>query len=69
MADMIANNTLEVGMDRLRTGKTDQAKIAMRDNIHLLGYWNEAYMLALLKRNLIRIGKPIPLDLDSKEYD
>lgn len=65
MADMIANNTLEVGLDRLSKGvaELDQARIAMKENINLLGLWNEDYMLSVLKRNLVVRGRPIPLDL------
>ena len=65
MADMIANSTLEVGMDRLAKGaaELDQARIGMKENINLLGLWNEDYMLSVLKRNLIVRGRPIPLDL------
>ena len=68
VADMIANNTLEVGMDYLAKGKPDEAKIAMKENISLLGYWDEHYMLSILKGNLLRLGRPIPLDLDIEEY-
>jgi Protein of unknown function (DUF3800) len=68
MADMIANNTLEVGIDRIIKGETDKAKIAMRENVNMLGWWNERYMLSVLKRNLIVKGRPIPIDLDVEEY-
>jgi hypothetical protein len=63
MADMIANNTLEIGMDRIAKGETTQAEISMKGNINKLGIWNEDYMLSVLKRNLILKGRPIPLDL------
>jgi hypothetical protein len=68
MADMIANSALEVGMDRITKGETDKARISMRENINLLGYWDEHYMLSVLKRNLALRGRPIPLDLETEEY-
>ena len=68
MADMIANNTLEVGLDRIRKGETDKARISMRSNINKLGWWDEHYMLSVLKRNLILRGHPVPIDLDNEEY-
>ncbi len=68
IADMIANNTLEIGMKYITKGQPDQAKASMRENINLLGYWNEHYMLSALKHNLIRVGRPIPLDLDTEDY-
>ena len=73
MADMIANNTLEVGMDYIAKGRPEEAKtalktIAMKENISLLGYWDEHYMLSILKGNLLRLGRPIPLELDTEEY-
>jgi hypothetical protein len=68
MADMIANNTLEVGMDRIAKGETDKARISMKENINKLCWWDEHYMLSVLKRNLALKGHPIPLDLDTEEY-
>jgi Protein of unknown function (DUF3800) len=68
MADMIANSTLEVGIDRLAKGNTDEAKIAMKENVNKLCWWDEEYMLSVLKRNLILNGKPIPLDLETDQY-
>jgi len=67
MADMIANNTLEVGIDRMANGETDKAKIAMKANVNMLGWWDQDYMLSVLKRNLIVRGMPIPLELQPND--
>jgi len=67
MADMIANNTLEVGIDRIKEGETDKARVAMRENVNMLGWWDEHYMLSVLKRNLILKGHPIPIDLQADD--
>jgi hypothetical protein len=40
----------------------------MRQNINLLVYWGEHYLLSVLKKNLIANGKPIPIDLEADEY-
>jgi hypothetical protein len=68
MADMIANSTLEVGIDRLKKGETDKARVAMKENINKLCWWDEHYMLSVLKHNLAINGKPIPFDIDNENY-
>jgi hypothetical protein len=39
----------------------------MRENINMLAWWDEDYMLSVLKRNLMRKGRPIPIDLESDD--
>ena len=68
MADMIANNTLEVGIDRIHKGEIDKAKIAMKENVNKLCFWDEHYMLSVLKSNLAFNGRPIPFDISGDEY-
>jgi hypothetical protein len=69
MADMIANSTLEFGLDSIaHGGEINLAKISMKENISQLALWNESYMLSVLKRNLILKGHPIPLDLQGDEH-
>ena len=67
-ADMIANFTLGVGQKWLAEGRTKQKKSEMKENIAKLGIWDTHYMLSILKHELTRWGKPIPLDLQSAEY-
>lgn len=68
LADMIANLTLEIGMQWLADKRPLGGVKHMQDNIRMLGVWDEHYMLSILKRNLIRFGKPIPADLQAEEY-
>jgi hypothetical protein len=68
LADMIANLTLEIGMEWIANGRTPRGLKQMQDNIGMIGVWDEHYMLSILKRNLTRFGKPIPLDLQAGEY-
>lgn len=68
LADMIANLTLEIGTQWLADRRPLRGLKHMQENIRMLGVWDEHYMLSILKRNLIRFGKPIPLDLQADEY-
>ncbi|MGO9721918.1 MAG: DUF3800 domain-containing protein [Methylocella sp.] len=68
LADMVANFTLGVGLDWLANGREARWASEMQDNIGKLGIWTEHFMLSVLKRNLIRKGKPVPLDLQADEY-
>jgi Protein of unknown function (DUF3800) len=67
-ADMLANYALGIGIEWLTAGRSAAKVREMRENLTLLGVWDEHYLLSVLKRNLPRHGKPIPLDLQSKEY-
>jgi len=68
LADMVANFTLGVGLDWLVNGREVKWATEMESNIAKLGIWTEHVMLSILKRNLIRFGKPIPADLQGEEY-
>ena len=68
-ADMVANYNLQLGLEGLASGNMKANVQEMRQNINLLGFWDEGFILAVLKRNLISKGNPIPVDLQSKEYD
>jgi hypothetical protein len=67
-ADMIANYTLGVGMKWLASGRRQQERTEMKQSIGLLGIWDTHYMLSILKSELELKGKPIPLDLQAKEF-
>ncbi len=67
-ADMIANLTLGIGLKWLETGRKIEKLKEMEDSIGKLGVWDEHYMLSVLKRNLIRLGEPVPPDLQGEEY-
>jgi hypothetical protein len=60
-ADLIANH-----MTFLMGKKLDSkdAVIEMPENLSRLGYWDEQYIAAVLKKGLIKRGKPIPLDIE-----
>jgi len=70
-ADMIANYALQRGLDALERGdgslKTTVSE--MKANIRKFGYWDETYILYVLKTLLRDKGRPIPLDLQSEKYD
>lgn len=68
LADMMANFTLGAGLEWLNNGRQAKWASQMSDNIGKLGIWNEHLMLHILKRNLIRKGLPVPLDLQAEEY-
>ncbi len=68
LADMVANFTLGVGLEWLKNGREAKWATEMSDNIGKLGIWTEHLMLSILKRNLIRKGRPIPPDLQAEEY-
>jgi hypothetical protein len=67
-ADMVSNYTLQLGLQGLESGDFKANVQEMRENIGLLGVWDEGYILSVLKVNLLRKGRPIPIDLESDEY-
>jgi hypothetical protein len=67
-ADMVANYTLQLGLQGLESDDMKANVQEMRENIGLLGVWDEGYILSVLKANLLRKGRPIPIDLESDEY-
>jgi hypothetical protein len=68
LADMVANFTLVVGLDWLTNGRQAKWATEMESNIGKLGVWTEHVMLSILKRNLIRRNRPVPVDLQGSEY-
>jgi hypothetical protein len=68
LADMVANLTLEIGEQWLANRRPLRSVKHMQENIEKLGVWDEHYMLSVLKRNLIRFGKAVPVDLEAEEY-
>lgn len=60
-ADLIANHTTFLMGKKL---DSKDAVIEMRENLSRLGYWDERYIAAVLKKGLIKRGKPIPLDIE-----
>jgi hypothetical protein len=69
MADMVANFTLGIGLEWLSSGRPLSKLKEMEGSIKRLSVWTEQYMLAVLKQNLIRSGRPVPSDLQSSEFD
>jgi hypothetical protein len=65
---MVANRSLEHGLEWLSNGRNPSLLKEMADNVHHFGVWDEHYMLSILKRNLKRFRKPIPSDLQAVEY-
>lgn len=68
MADMIANDVQGRALEYLDKGKLNMSDFEMRGNLMKVGIWNESYMLSVLKSNLVRAGKPVPLDMADVEY-
>lgn len=67
-ADMIANYTMQLGLDGLASGDMKANVNEMKANIRSLGFWNEDYILSVLKSNLMTHGKTVPLDLQDERY-
>jgi hypothetical protein len=61
-ADLIANHTTFLASAKL---DSRDAVVEMRANTVRLGYWDENYIVAVLKRGLLKRGQPIPLDIES----
>jgi len=68
LADMVANFTLERGLNWLENGRRQERAKEMAENLGKLGIWTEHVLLSVLKRNLILQGKPVPPDLQADEY-
>jgi hypothetical protein len=66
MADAIANYMQGKGVQWLQSRETIREVVPF--NVHHMGVWTEHFMLSILKRNLMRLGRPIPEDLQSDEY-
>jgi hypothetical protein len=70
MADMQANNILGSTLELLDSGGSllNPDTLEMAGNLGLCAIWDEAYMLSVLKSNLVRSGKKVPLDLADVPY-
>jgi hypothetical protein len=68
-ADMAANYTLGLGQEWLANGRSKPKMKEMEQSIKRLYVWDKNYMLSVLKRQLVRLKRPIPSDLQGAEYD
>jgi hypothetical protein len=62
-ADLIANRTLEIGLDWMDTGKGKAKETELHDSLGFLAVWREDYMRGVLHHELRRRQLPIPADL------
>lgn len=67
-ADMISNYTMQLGVEALNRGNMKATLREMRSNIVKLGYWDENYIMSVVKHKLVRHGMPIPIDLQDERY-
>jgi hypothetical protein len=66
MADAIANYSQEKGVEWIKNRETIIGEVPF--NFHKIGIWTEHFILSIVKRNLVRLGRPIPEDLQEDEY-
>jgi hypothetical protein len=59
-ADLIANHTTYLAGRKL---DLRDAEVEMKENLELLGIWDEEYMKAVLSHGLIKKGKPLPFTI------
>ena len=69
LADMVSNYTMRLGLDGLQKGDMRAKLKEMNANIMKLGFWDENYMLSVLKHKLVTHKRPIPVDLQDDAYD
>jgi hypothetical protein len=62
-ADLIANHSLELGIDWLDNGKSAAKESELQSSMGFLAVWREDYALGVLRHELKRKGLPIPEDL------
>lgn len=69
-ADLIANHSLEIGLDWMKEGKTQAKELELQESMGFLAVWRERYARGVLHHELTRKGLPIPADLaaDYSEY-
>jgi len=60
-ADLIANHTTYLAGRKL---DLKDAAVEMRENISLLGVWDEGFLVKLLKSTLRKHGHPLPLEIE-----
>lgn len=70
-ADMVSNYAMQRGLEALERhdGSLKTTIEEMKTNIKKLGYWDENYVLSVLKHQLITKGRTIPIDLQDDRYD
>lgn len=62
-ADLIANHSLELGIDWLDNGKSAAKESELQSSMGFLAVWREDYARGVLRHELKRKGLPIPEDL------
>lgn len=67
-ADMVANFALEKSLEFYETHQRLATLDQMEGSIQRLCWYDEHYMLSVLKQHLVAIGKPVPPDLQSDSY-
>jgi hypothetical protein len=70
-ADMVSNYAMQRGLEALgrNDGSLKTVVKEMKTNIKKLGYWDENYVLSVLKHQLLTKGRTIPIDLQDERYD
>jgi hypothetical protein len=63
-ADLIANHSLEIGLDWMDNGKTKAKESELQSSMGFLSVWREDYAKGVLHHELKRKGLPIPVDLE-----
>ena len=59
-ADLIANHATYLATKKLDLRAT---KVDMKENLAMLGIWDETYIKAVLRMGLLKNGRPLPLEL------
>jgi hypothetical protein len=63
-ADLIANHSLEIGIDWIDSGKSLAKESELQASMGFLSVWREDYAKGVLHHELKRKGLPIPADLE-----
>jgi hypothetical protein len=62
-ADLIANHSLEIGIDWINNGKTAAKESELQSSMGFLAVWREDYAKGVLHHELTRKNLPVPSDL------
>ena len=65
-ADLIANHSLEIGIDWINNGKTKAKELELQSSMGFLAVWREDYAKSVLHHELSRKKLPIPDDLQAE---
>lgn len=65
-ADLIANHSLEIGIDWANNGKTKAKELELQESMGFLAVWREDYAKGVLHHELKRKKLPIPDDLQAE---